>query len=1237
MTAQASNLQDALDLKISTDSIFYGDPDSAFQEYQKERLKYLRSREVARKTAADDQRFSWLDVVATAPYETDVAFEPTDSEGKSSGQYFPNAAERFLQLDFLDNVLDPENQNPMIIEKRQKLIQEGYRTPDGQLDTDKLSSLHNPEQYEAFKEYVFSNEDLEGIPYEIRERPRANVLRLPTGLKIPTELETGEPALSNITFDINERQRAQYAGRGADPDQNYMSIVANSGLQTEDGTNAITDLNIGRTVSPYDLDKKELENLLHRFDKSAVVQYLDFNDPKNGEFIVTSDLTGGKPVPFGNVQPLESLFKGDVDPITNELLVFLGQEGPKAALGGGFIKLLRTGIKKGQAARIRRNVEKIDKGETVLEKEGVANVLGQMAGYASVSGLGEALGEAARLYYGRQSGRQPDMTHARIWEAAGLAGIAAAGGEAVGELALKGFVKVSDFFTGQRLPESLLNRLRASAEYLKRKKRIPLEDLPEADPEVSIATMNEFFTELGGEVGEELATLGELTNDKVLQAITTNLINAQGAQGLGINSPGRAALEAIKTRNNEALNRYYNSLLVRLQPDQELDRETFNQAINRFRLELQQGKKIRLEDSIAGIERQIELEEQIPGVLDPQAGSADLAEEVQKIITGGRPSYPEESSELMLMYRDFVEPIRAKYPKIFERKATDLKTGEEFAVYQEPVVPLPKYISEQLKNMLFADKPEGRIFGTADDAEVAELIRKMLPNREAEGISIQQLADPELFEKQRRFSIQEITQTMDDLELMFSSHPSRKVRDEGKKLLDALADARSEAYRIQYKKITGDTRAPTEARAKDKYEREVLSVVGGDINEVKQEVAEGLRKVDGRYFYQLATKEPAQLGAYILNSKPSNIDGLLEVLTQTPEGLAKLQQVKQLVFNAIDQQIAGDGAGAAIRAQRFARLSSRNQEQLSRLFPDVELSPKKFQAIRKQLQDDERALAQVERIIERMVNPYTGQFVDTPVEVLDAYFSMSPAQKRDFRGTRTFNDLVELSDLADEYPELRAGLQTDLLRRMRNMTGVDAEIMRGDQFVNASDRLDSGFSLNDLQDFTLAYSTTQEFAEDLALVVGDDLAPDYAKNLRNFTRRLRKLVTQKEAPGLGETRLQSIMEAAAGTLTRARKAYFGVLSRAGLQSNLILEELGPRVADDLAIILANPEKLDFFMKRYDTKRLPLGDIPRVLTQIALGREGAEAEEETELDQFKRKITEEFDLFTPFSTPAQSKP
>jgi len=76
---------------------------------------------------------------------------------------------------------------------------------------------------------------------------------------------------------------------------------------------------------------------------------------------------------------------------------------------------------------------------------------------------------------------------------------------------------------------------------------------------------------------------------------------------------------------------------------------------------------------------------------------------------------------------------------------------------------------------------------------------------------------------------------------------------------------------------------------------------------------------------------------------------------------------------------------------------------------------------------------------------------------------------------------------------------------------------------------------------------------------------------------------------------------------------------------LILEELGPRVADHLAIILSNPAKLDEFIKIYDKKRMPVGDVARVLAQIALGREGAEDTEETEVEQFRRKVADEFDL------------
>ena len=49
------------------------------------------------------------------------------------------------------------------------------------------------------------------------------------------------------------------------------------------------------------------------------------------------------------------------------------------------------------------------------------------------------------------------------------------------------------------------------------------------------------------------------------------------------------------------------------------------------------------------------------------------------------------------------------------------------------------------------------------------------------------------------------------------------------------------------------------------------------------------------------------------------------------------------------------------------------------------------------------------------------------------------------------------------------------------------------------------------------------------------------------------------------------------------------------------------------------------MKIYDSKRIPLSDVERVIVQIALGREGAEDVEETEVEQFRRKVSDEFNL------------
>ncbi len=1209
-------------LITSPSDLFYNN--ESYKKFVADREPYFRGQPIAKRDARTDETFSFLDVVSTAPYETDIAFEPTDKDGQSLGEYYPNAKERFLQLDFLDNVLDLEADSELLREVRADLMKEGYVDDQGQLDVATLQSLHNPTQYRAFIDYAFSNEDLDGLPYEERKRPDAGALKgglldrfIGLNDKVrpsPMQATRVPSGLVSGLFDINEDQRAQYAARGADPNTNYMSLLDDDQLN---------DLSFGRTISPATLNKREVENLVHRFDPTAEVEYVDFSSEgmESNQFIIKSDLTGGKPVPFGNIQPLESLFEGNPEAFLTEMDVFLTREAPALVLGGGFVKLFREGLNHRAQKQIDRNLARIEKGEPVLETSGALKTGAKMAGLASVSGIGEASAEAGKLLYARAAGYQPDMSDRRIFEISGLAGIYAVGGEFGSELALKAYGKVKNMFTGERLPEELLARLRASGEYLRRKRQRGFGELPPEDADFSTAQMNEFITEAGGEVTEELNSLSDLTNDGVTRAIENNLI-ATMDQG----SEGYAALNRILNNQGGALDRYYESIKVGLKPNLKLGRDTFNKLVNRIKIQNRQKRKEAIEQDIFDIEKQLDLEEVVVDqrVVGP---TSDVVADVQNIVEGGSPSYPQYTSELMTMYRQFIDPIRKEYDTVFNKTATDID-GNDFQVYQEAVVPLPRFISEQLNRMLNANKPQDRIFGSADDAEVAEMIRGILQNRSDEGISIQQLADPKRFEAQRRFSIEEITRTMENLESMFNSHPNQKVRDEGKKLLQGLANARSEAYRIQYKKITGDRSAPTEAKNPEEYRRDVLPVVGGDVNDVKLRISEEQDRVSGRYFYQVATKEPSELGSYILNSKPTDVDGLVAVLSETPEGLVKLQQVRRVVFDALDRQVRGDGSNTVQQANRLRILSDRNGAQLRILFPQTEFNPKDFQRIRLDIENNEKQLQRVNSVIDRMINPETGDFVNSPIEVVDAYFRMTPKAKRDFRGSPTWSQLKELSAIADEYPDLRTALRTDFTRRIENLAGIGADVVRGQsRFRGAADRVDSGFDLDELTDLVLYAPTDKDLAEDLSLIVGEKDALRFAKNLRNFARRAKILVAKerRNPKQASQETLQTIMERATGTVSAVRKGAFGQLSRAGYRTNLLLGELSPKVANHFAMILANPKKLDEFMKIYDTKRLPLGDSLRLIEQIALGRYGEEQEVEQEVEQFRRKVAKKFEL------------
>ena len=128
-----------------------------------------------------------------------------------------------------------------------------------------------------------------------------------------------------------------------------------------------------------------------------------------------------------------------------------------------------------------------------------------------------------------------------------------------------------------------------------------------------------------------------------------------------------------------------------------------------------QKRKEAVEEDIYGIEEQLDIEEVIPG-MRPDAPTSDITDSVQKIVEGGRIDYPEYTSEIMTMYRQYTDPIREEYTEVFDKVVADID-GTDFKPYEEKLVTLPKYISKQVQDMVRANKPEDRIFSTTDDAE----------------------------------------------------------------------------------------------------------------------------------------------------------------------------------------------------------------------------------------------------------------------------------------------------------------------------------------------------------------------------------------------------------------------------------------------------------------------------------------------------------------------------------------
>jgi hypothetical protein len=153
-------------------------------------------------------------------------------------------------------------------------------------------------------------------------------------------------------------------------------------------------------------------------------------------------------------------------------------------------------------------------------------------------------------------------------------------------------------------------------------------------------------------------------------------------------------------------------------------------------------------------------------------------------------------------------------------------------------------------------------------------------------------------------------------------------------------------------------------------------------------------------------------------------------------------------------------------------------------------------------------------------------------------------------------------------------------------------------------RGDAGFNIEQLtrqvsNPYTSGKKGSQEFARDLELILGKDIAQEYSKNLRIFEQALKKaqqIIQDPSGPGsLNQTTAQGKIREESRTFSRLA---IGPLSPTGRKLNVIFDGLGERGQNVLADILMDPNKLDEFVQ-FKLSQKNNREILRYIIQISL--------------------------------------
>ena len=898
--------------------------------------------------------------------------------------------------------------------------------------------------------------------------------------------------------------------------------------------------------------KEEAYELVKDEDPDAVFTYIDPRDITRG-LLVRSPKTGDKLVPWrANIGPglfpsTDSTFRSQLENIYGPALdgfveTTFRDVMPELTAGGagfGLGFLLRKGAK-------RFNKVLSDKGPEgaieALEKEGagsrVAKGTAKLGGLFAVTAIPVGLTRFAMLMHAKKEGIHPDLDIERAAEDAGTIGMMAGLGAIGGDLVLRGMQNISRRVTGKNIPEETVRRIQIRAEQMRRGVEKP------DTAEFSKAEIDQILQPYARDMGRRYSdtkTLGELTQDEFLQAIEADLL----AQ-LSDSEAGSIAIQKMLLDRGSTLQNFYETMVINSGKNKG-EMPSYDEFKAHFAKIAREQKEAALAAEREGIEALGP--SQVLAGDEPVSEVADVIGE--QVSTSSL--FPDSRAKLFIMRdQQFQEANDTLQNVLGSDEALGMSTTA-----------LDKYIGSTIQKFMRGSDTAAPI-RDLEGAEAAETIRDLIPMADGRSIlrtlmGVRERDELGRFIAKPEFTIADLVNARINLGSLERS-PNKTIRDYAVELKSGFDSAIDDLIRAN--------------RAEGL--RGELTAALNQIDEVSQNA------IDGRLLRDLVASESyPEMSRSMLSSSPKEVNKLFSMLDELDlqEGTPgfRTEEVRSAVLQQLRREIQDPELTTAQQNKKFRQLLRDRGEQLQQIFPEEKVADfKSFANFSKAAEAD---IASSGRRIRKLVRELED-FEDRPLEIVKRFLT---ADKTTFEEGATKDQLIKLSKLADQYPELRNSMQSvfsDYMRR--SLQGADyGEFARGEVMFEPR-----GMNVASLLKLVEGYGggkdATKLFGNDLSLILGKEMGQEYARNLRLLARELRNAQDRQSKRGLlGKSVTPDAGEESVGGLRVLMRALIPPLTQTGRRASLGVSLLGGQTQRYLLEVLVDPKKTEQLIKLAD--------------------------------------------------------